>query len=315
MFDNQEIARRDLAGSVVIGRAPDCDVAVRDILLSRRHVRIERDHDSDGWIAADMGSKNGTLLNSELLEEPKQLEDADCLQLGRLCVFYNAADLADLGLEPLDAPPLRPADPTEALSGTMAGYQYLEPGELVCELNGPTPQPEPRRPAAYEREDVYSLLNALASSSWDSIYAEAKKPRPAGAIAEAPAERARARRIRPRSPIDLSLQVSDRVEPMPGVSGRAVATRAIQPRRKRWRRPTAAAVMWLLMLLLPLTKFWLDSTGPAAAPAAEARDGAIVTMAPAPPNQAITISPQPAPPDAQWIVAAHTAGTVFSLLP
>src|SRR5579884_714142 len=59
-FRDQEILRQSLGRSVVIGRAPECDIVIRDILLSRRHCRIEKD--GSNWFLSDLGSKNGTRI-------------------------------------------------------------------------------------------------------------------------------------------------------------------------------------------------------------------------------------------------------------
>jgi hypothetical protein len=70
------------------------------------------------------------------------------------------------------------------------------------------PRPVPPLPAAYEREKIHQMLEEIASSSWDSIYAESRKPARKGdttATIDRP-------RIRPSSPgVCLSLQVNPEV--------------------------------------------------------------------------------------------------------
>ena len=59
----EEIGRRRLDGPVTIGRAVDCDVSLHDHLLSRKHCRLAPS--DEGWVLADLGSKNGTLLHGQ----------------------------------------------------------------------------------------------------------------------------------------------------------------------------------------------------------------------------------------------------------
>jgi pSer/pThr/pTyr-binding forkhead associated (FHA) protein len=202
--NGQEIDRRVLSGAVVVGRAPDCDVTVRDILLSRRHCKFEES--GDVWLLTDLQSKNGTIVNGERIAAPLVLLDNDVVRIGRAKIIFSLAqyDLeADLGSHPLG--PERPADPSDSLSGTLSGFTLLMPGETETTENMPCPQPRPRDPAAFDNAELQNLLSAIASSSWDSIYSEARQP-----ARERPnttgAEDARPRPKRPRSPIDLSLQ-------------------------------------------------------------------------------------------------------------
>jgi pSer/pThr/pTyr-binding forkhead associated (FHA) protein len=225
-FNNQEIERRDLAKSLVIGRSPQCDLAIRDILLSRMHCRIEQA--DAAWNTSDLNSKNGTSLNGQPLTSPHLLAEGDVLRLGRVKVLFSQGSLADAGLTPLQNPPWRPADPSEALSnsGTFVGVGLSDVVEQVSKPvpleNRPNPRPEPPIPEAYAREDVYSLLATIASSSWDSIYAEARRPRPEMDIQSHPRKPSPGPRPRPRSPIDLSPLVRTTIAdvPAPPTGGR-----------------------------------------------------------------------------------------------
>jgi hypothetical protein len=268
MFDNQEIDRRDLDAPVVIGRCSQCQLPVRDILLSRSHCRIEP-AGGGSWQAVDLASKNGTTLNGEALTAAAPLADGDILRLGRVKICFAAGTLAEIGLTPLSAPKLRPSDPTESMTGTYVGFAFLEPGEsaethsaVPSGRNAPRPNPAPPAPAAFAREDIYSLLSSIASSSWDSIYAEARRPLPAGSAAALDQMSASRPRVRPRSPIDFSLQVCQRTE-FPASPARP--RRPISPRRLRPRRLISGGAVWLMLLAVVVFKCWFDAGSPLSA--------------------------------------------------
>jgi pSer/pThr/pTyr-binding forkhead associated (FHA) protein len=74
----------------LIGRGPDCDLAVADPRLSRRHARIAL---ADGcWRFDDLGSKNGTTLACREASDTK-LRDGDWISFGGLLAQF--ADLSD----------------------------------------------------------------------------------------------------------------------------------------------------------------------------------------------------------------------------
>ncbi|QOV90517.1 FHA domain-containing protein [Humisphaera borealis] len=230
-FKDKEVGRWPLGKALSIGRAGECDIIVRDILLSRRHCQFEPS--GAGWVAVDLGSKNGTRRGRQRINR-HGLADGDVLTMGKTTVRFV------IGRLPTEykPPAKRPTDPFEALSGTVSDFDPVA-AEAFCRENGlPKPQPIPREPAAYAKDDLYGLLNEIASSSWDSIYAQASQPkRPiprngtrvsstarAGVdlqepgVAVAPRKRSRlafseelqvkdartSRPIRPASPLDLS---------------------------------------------------------------------------------------------------------------
>jgi predicted component of type VI protein secretion system len=169
-FKDQEIGRWPLNGPLSIGRSTECDVVVRDILLSRRHCQIVPYR--SGWIANDLKSKNGTRCEGRLIDR-RGLADGDLLTMGKTTVRFQMGKLAPNHRPP----PKRPADPFEALSGTVSEFDPKEVEAFRESHNMPAPRPMPREPDSYADEDLYSLLSGIASSSWDSIYAQASRPR------------------------------------------------------------------------------------------------------------------------------------------
>lgn len=171
--NGDEVDRRKLTVAVTIGRAQDVDVPVRDILLSRKHCRLEPS--GDHWIVTDLGSKNGTYLGYRQITR-HQLKDGEELRIGRTRMTFRTGPFepAPSGVKRREL--ARPADPTEALAGTVAGFILVEPGEVERAAGAPVPQPRPPEPTAFASEDVYGMLNEIASSSWDSIMAQASRP-------------------------------------------------------------------------------------------------------------------------------------------
>jgi ABC-type multidrug transport system ATPase subunit len=66
---------------VRIGRAPENDIVVEDVLVSRKHAEL-RGNPSSGYELVDMGSHNGTFVNGVRIEKV-QLEQLDVVGVGR----------------------------------------------------------------------------------------------------------------------------------------------------------------------------------------------------------------------------------------
>jgi hypothetical protein len=83
-------------GSMVIGRAPDCDVRLDSRWVSRTHARVylEGTH----YMLEDAGSKNGVFVNGQRVTNPKSLEDGDRIQVapGLELVFVDSEATAPL---------------------------------------------------------------------------------------------------------------------------------------------------------------------------------------------------------------------------
>jgi pSer/pThr/pTyr-binding forkhead associated (FHA) protein len=71
----------DLDDELTIGRSPGCGVATPDdIYTSTLHARLFRHHDQL-WVE-DLGSTNGTYVNSEKISQALRLGKGDVLQVG-----------------------------------------------------------------------------------------------------------------------------------------------------------------------------------------------------------------------------------------
>jgi pSer/pThr/pTyr-binding forkhead associated (FHA) protein len=137
----EEIGRRRLEGPVTIGRSPECEVSLRDHLLSRRHCRLEKTE--DGWLLTDLGSKNGTILHGQPVRQ-YALRDGDAFTIGRVKVRFRTGSLAPSAETAVGSGrQKRPADPFDALSGTVAGFRY-EPSPHEKHLRDVDQFPSPK---------------------------------------------------------------------------------------------------------------------------------------------------------------------------
>jgi len=72
--------RIEVSPSVVIGRSPECDLAITDTFLSSRHARFSAD--GGDLFIEDLGSTNGSYVNQERVVTRTQLERGDIVQTG-----------------------------------------------------------------------------------------------------------------------------------------------------------------------------------------------------------------------------------------
>lgn len=74
-------------GELLIGRSPECDLMIDDPLVSRQHARIW--WDGSAAIFEDLGSRNGSRVNGNLVRQATQLEHGDRLQIGSRDMIFN----------------------------------------------------------------------------------------------------------------------------------------------------------------------------------------------------------------------------------
>jgi pSer/pThr/pTyr-binding forkhead associated (FHA) protein len=74
----------------IIGRSSECTLRAASDAISRRHCAILRT--KDAWVARDLGSRNGTFLNDERIENPTPLSVGDELRIGPLKFRVDQSD-------------------------------------------------------------------------------------------------------------------------------------------------------------------------------------------------------------------------------
>jgi len=73
---------------VTVGRVPDNDIQLDDFTVSRQHAVLVRQ--GDAWLVRDLGSLNGTYINSRRVDE-SVVQHGDEVQVGRfrLVAFFG----------------------------------------------------------------------------------------------------------------------------------------------------------------------------------------------------------------------------------
>ena len=73
--------------AVTIGRSASCTIQISDKRASRHHTVLRAHRNS--YVAEDLGSKNGSLLNDEPLVGRVLLKSGDRLQLGDTVLVFE----------------------------------------------------------------------------------------------------------------------------------------------------------------------------------------------------------------------------------
>jgi pSer/pThr/pTyr-binding forkhead associated (FHA) protein len=76
-------------GSAVLGRGDEAEIRLPDILVARRHARVEVD--GDRIVITDLGSPGGTWVNDRLVSEA-DLRAGDVIRMGRTTVTLRVDD-------------------------------------------------------------------------------------------------------------------------------------------------------------------------------------------------------------------------------
>jgi DNA-binding winged helix-turn-helix (wHTH) protein len=89
-----------LRSAMVVGREPNCDITIPSRQVSRHHARFTPT--PKGVLLEDLGSKNGTHHNGQLVTEPILLQDGDTVQIALAQQFIFLSSDATLPLEKLE---------------------------------------------------------------------------------------------------------------------------------------------------------------------------------------------------------------------
>jgi hypothetical protein len=90
---------------ILLGRDSHCDLPLPDDTVSVRHARLSYHHGQ--WWLEDLGSTNGTRLNSEVVSIPTVVINGDLVECGRASISIN------LGIDGIHPPTKRIPTPGE----------------------------------------------------------------------------------------------------------------------------------------------------------------------------------------------------------
>lgn len=128
-----------------VGRDPRASVVLGDPEVSRAHVRLHVD--GSGVVVEDLGARNRTLVDGEVLDGPRRLERGAAVRVGRSTLTLAAAEPADRAL-------VRTPD------GSLAFNRRFRTAPLRPPAKIDFPEPhEPEPPPALSL--VYALIPAL----------------------------------------------------------------------------------------------------------------------------------------------------------
>jgi len=108
-----------------IGRATDNRLVLQDERVSRRHAFIHAQADGEWWLV-DLGSSNGTYVNSVRVSQPIRLRDGDHLEFGSSLFVFRQPE------SPLAA------DPTRTTEVTVLDLRTAACWLLVADVEGST---------------------------------------------------------------------------------------------------------------------------------------------------------------------------------
>ena len=78
------------AGTVTIGRVPECELVLREPTASRKHAQIRCD---DGRVfVADLGSYNGTSVNGDPIAAERELRTGDVIQICTTMLVFHGGE-------------------------------------------------------------------------------------------------------------------------------------------------------------------------------------------------------------------------------
>jgi pSer/pThr/pTyr-binding forkhead associated (FHA) protein len=154
---------------VTLGRSPECDFALNDQNISRRHALIKRTW--NGFTVQDLGSKNGVLVNGKRADGPAPIKDGDEIQVGGIKMTFidPASRILDqfgvLSDETVGKPDAEIGEQAEDQPPEGAPEEEAPPeDESPPEESAPEPEPEEEEQAEEQVEVPEGMLEGAKTS-------------------------------------------------------------------------------------------------------------------------------------------------------
>jgi ABC-type multidrug transport system ATPase subunit/pSer/pThr/pTyr-binding forkhead associated (FHA) protein len=121
---------------ITIGRLPDSDVVLDDLLVSRRHAVLE--HTAGGWTLTDLRSGNGTFVNGRRITE-ERVTERDVIGVGHALLQLDGdrlVEFVDVGGNTFEADGLTVTTPKGKTLLHSVGFAL--PGKTLMAVIGPS---------------------------------------------------------------------------------------------------------------------------------------------------------------------------------
>jgi len=79
----------------VIGRAEVLPMQILDDMVSRKHLRIRYNENTNNHSAEDMNSKHGVIINNRKITGQVTLEEGDQIYIGQTTLLFTTEDFDD----------------------------------------------------------------------------------------------------------------------------------------------------------------------------------------------------------------------------
>jgi pSer/pThr/pTyr-binding forkhead associated (FHA) protein len=131
LHNGKEVSRHALAGDVSIGRSKTCGVVIPSMSLSRKHATIVKTR--EGFRIHDEGSRNGTWVNNNRVDNDTLLQDGDLLNFYEYGLLFLEDGRTKLEDEPGDDDLIGPtnARPTTPKQEPVHESPDFGPGSLL----------------------------------------------------------------------------------------------------------------------------------------------------------------------------------------